>query len=85
MASAQTSDVFNCTVAQFYKIIADYEKYPEFLSEVKECKVLKSEGNRKMVQFTVNVIKNFVYSMWMTESENSGKENGGRFSAQKLT
>jgi coenzyme Q-binding protein COQ10 len=72
MASAQTSDVFNCTVSQFYKVIADYEKYPEFLSEVKECKVLKTEGNRKMVQYTVNVLKNFVYSMWMTETENSG-------------
>jgi coenzyme Q-binding protein COQ10 len=72
MASAQTSDVFNCTPAQFYKIIADYEKYPEFLSEVKECKILKTEGNRKMVQFTVNVMKNFVYSLWMTETENVG-------------
>jgi len=72
MASAQTSDVFNCTVSQFYKVIADYEKYPEFLSEVKECKVLKTEGNRKMVQYTVHVLKNFVYSMWMTETENSG-------------
>jgi coenzyme Q-binding protein COQ10 len=70
MASAQTSEIFNCTPAQFYKIVADYEKYPEFLQEVKECKVLKSEGNRKLVEYTVTVVKNFKYSLWMIETEN---------------
>lgn len=70
MASAQTTEIFNCTPAQLYKIVADYEKYPEFLSEVKECKVLKAEGNRKLVEYTVSVVKNFKYSLWMTETEN---------------
>jgi ribosome-associated toxin RatA of RatAB toxin-antitoxin module len=70
MASAQTTEVFNCTPAQFYKIVANYEKYPEFLQEVKECKVLKSEANRKLVEYTVTVVKNFKYSLWMTETEN---------------
>lgn len=68
MASAQTTEVFNCTPEQFYKIISDYSKYPEFLQEVKECKVIKSEGSRKLVEFTVSVVKNFKYSLWMTES-----------------
>lgn len=70
MASAQTTEVFNCTPAQFYKIIADYENYPQFLQEVKGCKVLKSEGQRKLVEFTVSVVKSFKYSLWMNESEN---------------
>lgn len=70
MASAQTTEVFNCTPAQFYKIVSDYEKYPEFLAEVKECRVLKKEGNRKLVEYTVSVVKNFKYSLWMTETEN---------------
>lgn len=70
MASASTTEVFNCTPAQFYKIVADYENYPQFLSEVKDCKVLKAEGNKKLVEYTVNVIKNFKYSLWMTEAEN---------------
>jgi ribosome-associated toxin RatA of RatAB toxin-antitoxin module len=67
MASAQTTEVFNCTPEQFYKIISDYEKYPEFLQEVKECKVLKSEGSKKLVEYTVAVVKNFKYSLWMNE------------------
>lgn len=70
MAKAQTTEVFNCSVSQFYKIISDYEKYPQFLNEVKSCKVLKTEGNRKLVEYTVSVIKTFKYSIWMTEVEN---------------
>ncbi len=67
MAAASTTEVFHCTPEQFYAIVSDYEKYPEFLAEVKGCKVLKSEGNRKLVEFQVSVIKNFTYRLWMTE------------------
>ncbi len=70
MASASTTEVFNCTPEQFYKIVSDYEKYPAFLSEVKDCKVIKAEGNKKLVEYTVAVVKNFKYSLWMTETEN---------------
>jgi ribosome-associated toxin RatA of RatAB toxin-antitoxin module len=68
MAKASTTEVFNCTPEQFYKIIADYEKYPEFLAEVKQCKVLKTEGQRKLVEYSVSVVKSFKYSLWMTET-----------------
>lgn len=67
MAEAQTTELFNCTVDELYKIVSDYEKYPEFLNEVRECKVIKSEGNKKLVEFTVTVIKDFKYRLWMTE------------------
>ena len=70
MASAQTTEVFNCTVEQFYKLISDYEKYPQFLQEVKDIKILKTEGNKKLVEYTVSVVKNFKYSLWMTETAN---------------
>lgn len=68
MAKASTTEVFNCTVEEFYKIISDYEKYPEFLQEVKQIKILKNEGNRKLVEYSVSVIKSFKYTMWMTEN-----------------
>lgn len=75
MASAQTSEIFNCTVEQFYKIVSDYEKYPEFLSEVKKCKILKSEAasgdvSKKLVEYEVNVVKTFKYTLSMTETVN---------------
>ena len=70
MASAQTSDLFNCTPEQFFKIITDFEKYHEFLQEVKSCKVIKVDEaakNRRLVEFTVSVMKSFKYTMWMVE------------------
>ncbi|MGZ3744259.1 MAG: type II toxin-antitoxin system RatA family toxin [Pseudobdellovibrionaceae bacterium] len=68
MAKASTTEVFNCTKEEFFKIISDYEKYSEFLQEVKQCKVLKTEGHRKLVEYSVSVIKSFKYTMWMTEN-----------------
>jgi ribosome-associated toxin RatA of RatAB toxin-antitoxin module len=67
MADAKTSELFDCTPADFYKIISDYEKYHEFLSEIKSCKVVRAEGSRKLVEYTVNVLKDFKYRLWMTE------------------
>jgi coenzyme Q-binding protein COQ10 len=67
MASAETNELFNCSVPQFFNIIADYEKYPEFLSEVKKCRVLSDEGHRKLVEFSVSVIKTFTYNLWISE------------------
>lgn len=72
MATAEAVELFQCSVNDFYKIISDYERYPEFLSEVKSCHVIKTEGNRKLVEYTVSVIKTFKYSLWMAES--SSKE-----------
>lgn len=72
MAKASTTEVFNCTPEQFFKIISDYEKYHEFLQEVKQCKVLKTEGSRKLVEYHVSVIKSFKYSLWMTENPPKG-------------
>ena len=67
MASASTTEVFNCTPDQFFDLITEYEKYPEFLQEVKQVTVLKTEQNRRLVEFHVSVIKSFSYSLWLTE------------------
>lgn len=72
MAKASTTEVFNCTPEQFFKIISDYEKYHEFLAEVKQCKVLKTEGTRKLVEYNVQVMKSFKYSLWMNENPPQG-------------
>jgi coenzyme Q-binding protein COQ10 len=70
LASAETKETFPCTIEQFYKILVDYEKYSEFLTEVKQCKILKAEGNRKLVEFHVSVIKSFMYRLWISEEPN---------------
>ncbi|NJM10280.1 MAG: polyketide cyclase [Bdellovibrionaceae bacterium] len=67
MAAASTTEIFPCTPDQFFAIVSDYEKYPEFLSEVKSCRILKKEGDRKLVEFSVSVIKSFTYRLWLSE------------------
>jgi coenzyme Q-binding protein COQ10 len=71
MAKANTTELFNCTPEQFFSIISDYSKYPEFLSEVKSCKVIKTEGTKKLVEYKVQLIKSFTYTLWMTEDPNN--------------
>lgn len=66
MPGTQHTEVFNCSPEEFYKIVSDYEKYPEFLQEVKECKVVKTDGDRQLVEYKVSVIKSFTYQLWMT-------------------
>lgn len=72
MSAAQATEVFACTVQEFYGIISDYEKYPEFLAEVKSCKVIERRENQKLVEFSVALIKNFTYRLWMTEKPGQG-------------
>jgi ribosome-associated toxin RatA of RatAB toxin-antitoxin module len=69
MAAASTDETFPCTNEQFFAIISDYEKYPEFLSEVKTCKVIETKGNKKLVEFSVSVLKTFTYRLWITEEK----------------
>lgn len=71
MASAETKEVFPCSVEQFYSIITDYEKYHEFLDEVQKCTVMETKDNKKLVEFQVKVIKDFTYRIWITEEPES--------------
>ena len=68
MPGTQHTEVFNCTPDEFYAIVTDYEKYPEFLQEVKDCKVVKKDGDRQLVEYQVSVIKTFKYQLWMTHA-----------------
>lgn len=70
MAMAQTQEVFNCSTEEFFKLVADYEKYPEFLTEVKSVKIYKNSGNVKEMEYHVSLIKTFKYKLKVTEVAN---------------
>lgn len=69
MSAASTTETFPCSLDQFFAVISDYEKYPQFLNEVKQCQVIETKGNKKLVEFQVNVIKSFRYRLWLTEEK----------------
>ncbi len=68
MAHAETSALFDCKVDDFFKIISDYERYPEFLEEVKSCKIVETQGGRDLVEYQISLIKTFTYRLWMKKA-----------------
>ena len=66
-AVAETKESFQCSKADFFKIVADYEKYPQFLPEVKSVKILKTKGLVKEMEYSVSVLKTFKYILKATE------------------
>ena len=71
MASTTVNEVFPCSIDDFYKIVTDYEKYPEFLSEISHCRIVKEKDNKKLVEYDIQLIKSFIYELWMNENETS--------------
>lgn len=89
MASAQTQEIFNCTPEEFFKIVSDYEKYPEFLPEVKSVQVYKNTADFKEMEYSVSLIKTFKYKLKVTEKAPSSVEfnfiSGDVFKSMKGT
>ena len=52
-------------------MITGYEKYPEFMKEVKEIKTSNRKGNQVDVQYKVDLMKSIKYSLRMTEERPS--------------
>ena len=46
MSSAETTETFNCSKEDFWKIITDYQNYPTFLQEVNKCEVLEEQDGK---------------------------------------
>lgn len=63
MPRVQRSIVIDCTPEQLLSIVCDYEKYPEFLTEVKAAKVLRSQGDATEVQHEIEVIRRIRYTL----------------------
>jgi len=55
MAKAERSIVIKAPPEKVFAVITDYEKYPEFLPEVKKAKVEFGSGNVKEVTYTVDI------------------------------
>ncbi|ATB38954.1 cyclase/dehydrase [Cystobacter fuscus] len=67
MAGASRTIVINAPPEKLFDVIAQYEKYPEFLSEVKKIRVLERKDNTLKVQYEVDVIKTIRYTILVTE------------------
>src|SRR4051812_47115311 len=67
MPGATRSIVINVPPEKFFEVITQYEKYPEFVSEVKGIKVERN-GDQTLVHYEVDLkIKTIKYSVKMSE------------------
>jgi coenzyme Q-binding protein COQ10 len=63
MAGATRSIVINAPVEKVFDVITQYEKYGEFLSEVKEVRTSGRQGNEVNVHYKVDVVKTIKYTI----------------------
>ena len=69
MPGASRSIVFNAPVEKVFEVITDYEKYGEFLPEVKKTRVTGRQGTEANVQYEVDVMKTIKYTVKMREEK----------------
>jgi coenzyme Q-binding protein COQ10 len=70
MPGASRSVVFNAPIEACYSVIADYERYAEFLPEVKRIRTSNRRGNEVDVHYEAEVaIKVIKYTVHMKEEK----------------
>ena len=74
MPAAKRTIIFNATPEAAYKVISDYEAYPQFLDVVnfERAEILSRNGNTVQVKFTLNLIKRVQYTLQLTGTPNTG-------------
>ncbi|MDC0708145.1 SRPBCC family protein [Stigmatella sp. ncwal1] len=67
MPGASRSIVINAPVEKVFDIVTQYEKYAEFLSEVKEVRTSNRQGNEVNVHYKVDIVKTIRYTIRVKE------------------
>lgn len=67
MPGAQRTITINAPVEKCWAVISDYERYPEFLPEVKKIKTNNRRGSEVDVQYEAEVVKVIKYTVHMKE------------------
>lgn len=86
MSKVSIHETYDLPQDKFYSVVTDYEKYPEFLSEIKSAKLEKDSP--KQVAFTLEKVKTFEYVLefkekapceisWKLVRSNLFKKNSG--------
>lgn len=69
MAGASRSIVFNAPVEKCFAVIADFERYPEFLPEVKKIRTSNRRGSEVDVHYEAEVVKVIKYTVHIKEEK----------------
>jgi len=69
MPGASRTVVFNAPIDKVFEVITDYDRYPEFLTEVKKTKQVDRKGNEVSIQYEVDLMKTIKYTVRMREEK----------------
>ena len=67
MAGATRSVVIDAPLERVFDIIVDYDRYAEFLPEVKEVRSADRRGNEVDVHYGIDLVKRIHYTLHMVE------------------
>jgi ribosome-associated toxin RatA of RatAB toxin-antitoxin module len=95
MAQASRSIEVNVDPMTFYNVISDFEKYPEFLKELRSIRIDKSGENEWTVTFFVTIVKNIEYTLdfkgtpgkgleWTLAKKGFMKKNSGSWALEEI-
>jgi len=95
MPEAERSIEVDVKPKVLYDIISDFERYPEFIPEMKKVKILEKSKNRIVAEYEVSMIKTIRYTLvldlkpnkevsWSLKEKGFFKVNDGKWTLESL-
>ena len=63
MSQAQQSIDIDCPAEHFYKVLTDFEKHKDFVSDLLDVQVLEHKGESYKVKYKIKMIKDVEYEL----------------------
>lgn len=67
MPGASASTVIRAPMEKIFSVITDYQRYPQFLTEVKKIKVSPKKDGQCEVEYEASLVKTIHYTLRMKE------------------
>jgi ribosome-associated toxin RatA of RatAB toxin-antitoxin module len=95
MATASRTEIVDVDINKLYDVIVDYAKYADFVDGVSSTKVISQSDTSAKVEYSVNMIKSFKYTLattqvrptkisWVLDSGDLFKKNDGQWLLKDL-
>lgn len=95
MATATRTEIVDVDINKLYDVIVDYAKYADFVDGVSSTKVISQTDTSAKVEYSVNMIKSFKYTLattqvkptkisWVLDSGDLFKKNDGQWLLKDL-
>jgi len=95
MATASRTEIVDVDINKLYDVIVDYASYADFVDGVSSTKVISQNETSAKVEYSVNMIKSFKYTLattqvrptkvsWVLDSGDLFKKNDGQWLLKNL-